>query len=326
MSDGNQKKIVFLYSGPHVPDVIIESAKTKVPDGFSLQFCELSTPDAERRAAVESADYIMAYAVGFDDIDIAGRARLFQLLSAGYDRFDLKAFAALGLPIATNGGANAPTVAEHALLLMLAVYKKLGMRDRTMRAGNWVGMREALSMRELRGKQVGIVGFGKIGRLLAEMVGGFRTSVVYYDVQAAPPEVERDLNAKRVELDELMKTSDVISLHTPLNDATRGLIGRETLARMKSTAILINTGRGPVVNEDALYEGLKSGAIAGAGLDVFEVEPLDPKSPLLTLDNIVVTPHIAGTTLDTWTRRLDFAFGNFQRVDGGEAAESLIPG
>ena len=322
----NHKNIVFLYSGSHVPDVIVESAKAKVPEGFSLQFCENKTPDAERRAALANADYVMAYAVGFDDFDVVGRARLFQLLSAGYDRFDLGAFAKLGLPIATNGGANAPTVAEHALLLMLAVYKKLGLHDRALRAGEWVGMREALSMRELRGKQVGIVGFGKIGRLLAEMLGGFRTDVVYYDVVAAPPAVERALSARRVDLDELMAISDVISLHTPLNDATRGLIGRETLARMKSTAILINTGRGPVVNEEALYEGLRDGAIAGAGLDVFEVEPLDPDSPLLTLDNIVVTPHIAGTTLDTWTRRLDFAFGNFQRVDGGAPADFLIAG
>jgi phosphoglycerate dehydrogenase-like enzyme len=321
----NNKKIVFLYSGSHVPDVIIESAKSKVPDGFSLIFCENKTPDAQRRAALADADYVMAYAVGFEDFDVVGQARLFQLLSAGYDRFDLNEFSKLDLPIATNGGANAPTVAEHALLLILAVYKKLGMHDRTMRGGEWVGMREALSMRELRGKQVGIVGFGKIGRLLAEMVGGFRTNVVYYDVQAAPAEIERELNAKRVELDELMATSDVISLHTPLNDATRGMIGAQTLARMKSTAIIINTGRGPVVNEAALYEGLRDGAIAGAGLDVFESEPLAADSPLLTLDNIVVTPHIAGTTLDTWTRRLDFAFGNFQRVDGGAPAESLIP-
>ena len=320
----NSKNIVFLYSASHVPDIIAESAKSKVPDGFSLIFCENKTADAERRAALAKADYVMAYAVGFEDFDVVGQARLFQLLSAGYDRFDLAAFAELGLPVATNGGANAPTVAEHALLLILAVYKKLGMHDRTMRAGEWVGMREALSMRELRGKQVGIVGFGKIGRLLAEMVGGFRTKVVYYDVQAAPAEVERALNARRVELDELMETSDVISLHTPLNDATRGLIGAQTLARMKSTAIIINTGRGPVVDEAALYEGLRDGAIAGAGLDVFESEPLAADSPLLTLDNIVVTPHIAGTTLDTWTRRLDFAFGNFQRVDGGAGAEFLI--
>ncbi len=322
----NHKNIVFLYSGSHVPGIIIEQATSMAPEGFSLQFCENKTPESERREALGNADYVMAYAVGFEDFDVVGKARLFQLLSAGYDRFDLEAFAKLGLPIATNGGANAPTVAEHALLLILAVYKKLGMHDRTMREGKWVGMQEALSMRELRGKQVGIVGFGKIGRLLAEMVGGFRTSVVYYDVQAAPAEIERELNAKRVELDELMETSDVISLHTPLNDATRGLICAESLARMKSTAIIVNTGRGPVVNEEALYAGLKDGAIAGAGLDVFEVEPLDPASPLLKLGNIVVTPHIAGTTLDTWTRRLEFAFGNFERVDGGAEAAFLIPG
>lgn len=322
----DSQKIVFLYREASVPGQIIEAAKSQTPDGFALELCGATTPDAERREALATADYIVAYGVPFDDLDVAKSARLFQLLSAGFDRLDLKAFADAGIPVANNGGANAPTVAEHAVLLMLSVFKKLPLHHNALQGGEWLGLREALRMRELRGKQVGIVGFGRIGREVARIVNGFLASPVYYDAVDAPQPVEEELKVRKMNLPELLATSDVVTLHTPLNDATRGLIGADELAAMKSTAILINTSRGPVVKEADLVRALDDEIIAGAGIDVFEEEPTATDNPLFDRDNVVTTPHYAGTTLDTWSRRLEFAFSNIVRVSRGDAPLSTVGG
>ena len=322
----NSEKIVFLYRSATVPDLIVEAARAQTPDGFELIPCEMSMDPAERRRQVAEADYLMLYAVGFEDLDVARKARLMQILSAGYDKLDVPALAAAGIPLATNGGANAPTVAEHALLLMLAVYRKLPLHHSRLTAGEWLGHREVLGLRELRGKQVGIVGFGKIGREVARMVNGFLAQIVYHDVMPVDPAVEAALSARRMPLDDLFATSDIVTLHMPLDPASRALINRDVLVRMKSTSILINTARGPVVNEPDLIAALQAGTIAGAGLDVFEAEPLATDSPLLAMDNVVVTPHTAGSTIDTWWRRLDFAFENITRVSRGEEPLFVVPG
>lgn len=322
----NTQNILFLYSAASIPEQIIASAHAAVPDGFSLTLCERGTSDDVRRDLVSIADFIMLYGLRFDDLDVARSVRLLQLLSAGYDRLELDAFTKAGIPVANNGGANGPTVAEHAILLMLAVFKKLPLHHNALHAGKWLGLSEGLRMRELRAKQVGIVGFGHIGREVARMARGFLATVVYSDVQTAPPEVEQALGARQLPLPELLASSDVVTLHTPLNDATRGLIDADALASMKSTAILINTSRGPIVRENDLAEALRTATIAGAGLDVFDPEPLASDSPLLGMDNVVVTPHIAGTTIDTWSRRLEFAFGNIARVARGETPEAVVNG
>ena len=209
-------------------------------------------------------------------------------------------------------------------LLMLSVLKKLPLHHAALQRGEWLGLSEGLSMRELGGKQVGIVGFGRIGQAVARNVRGFLARVVYHDDRAAPAHIEAELEAKRVSFDALVETSDVVTVHTPLTDATRGLFDRRVFDRMKRTAILVNTARGPVVNQAHLVEALDRASIAGAGLDVFESEPLGADNPLLGRDNVVVTPHNAGTTIDTWTRRLDFAFSNIERVARGEAPHSVV--
>ena len=315
------ENILLLFNKSNIPDRILEDAKAQTPDGFTLTLCDSTLSDADRREKVGQADYIIAYGMGFDDFDVAEKVKLFQVLSAGYDRLDLERFKAMNIPVANNGGANAPTVAEMAVLLMLSVFKKLPLHHNKLHEGEWLGHREALKMRELRDKQVGIVGFGHIGRETARNVNGFLAHVAYFDPMGAPPEVEKELSAKRMELDELIRTSDVISVHTPLLPATRGMFSTAQFAAMKPTAIFVNTARGPVVDEAALIDALDKGEIAGAGLDVFEEEPLATDSPLLGRDNVVVTPHIAGTTIDTWTRRLDFGFGKCRPcLERGSAA------
>ena len=181
-------------------------------------------------------------------------------------------------------------------------------------------------MRELRGKTVGIVGFGRIGREFARIAKGFQANIIYCDAVRAPTSVEQEVGAERLALDDLLQRADVVSVHTPLTAETKGLINARTLGLMKPSAILVNTSRGPVIDEPALIEALRNNRIAGAGLDVFTAEPLETDSPLLSLDNVVLTSHIAGVTLDTWSRRIAFGFANIERVAAGQPPESVIAG
>jgi phosphoglycerate dehydrogenase-like enzyme len=321
------KRIVFLHSNRSVPQEIIDIAYKKVPTGFDLALLEQATDSAEKIKRFAEADFILGYPGDMTEQEIrsAKKCRLLQLMSAGYDRILLPVWREMQVPVANNGGANAIPVAEHAVLLMLAVFKWLPQHHTALHDGRWLGHDKVLGMFELRKKTVGIVGFGHIGREVARCLLGFQTTTLYYDVARAAPEVEQEFKARQVPLEELLRQSDLVTLHTPLLPQTRALIGAPQLALMKPTAILVNTARGPIIDEVALYEALKAKRIMGAGLDVFMREPIDPKNPLLELDNVVISPHIAGSTYDTWFRRLDLAFGNITRVARGEAPAYVIP-
>jgi glyoxylate reductase/D-3-phosphoglycerate dehydrogenase len=323
-----QKTIVFLYSQRLVPPEIMQMARELLPAEFSLEWLEQGEASAIRRDKFARADIMFAYPgnPSAEDLTTARKLKLFQVLSAGYEWLDLAAFKRAGVPVANNGGANAPTVAEHAILLILAVYKKLPLHHNTLHEGRWLGAQETLRMREFRGKTLGIIGFGRIGRELAQIARGFQTTICYYDAVRAPAAVEQSLGATFVSFDELLTKADVVSIHTPLTSETKGFINARALGLMKPSAILINTSRGPVIDEPALIAALREKRIAGAGLDVFVAEPLPAESPFLSLDNVVLTSHIAGVTLDTWSRRLAFAFDNARRVASGQAPESIIVG
>lgn len=209
------------------------------------------------------------------------------------------------------------------MTLILSCNRHLPAAHMDTRDGAW--MRPALdgySSYELFGKTVGIVGAGRIGSTIASMLRGFETETLYYD----PIRSERaeEFGATRVELDDLMRRSDVVTLHADLNRTSRQLIGARELALMKPDAILVNTCRGPVVDEAALIAVLKAGGIRGAGLDVFEEEPVDSNNPLLSMDNVVVAPHVAGKSSESYPRRVSFAFENMQRVWDGDQPQSVV--
>ena len=323
-----QHTIVFLHSHGLVPPEVIHMVKEQLPAGFRMDFLEQSSPADTRLEKIARADFILAYPGNptADELNAAKHLKLFQMLSAGYEWIDLALFQKLGVPVANNGGANAPTVAEHAILLILAVFKKLPLHHNTLHEGQWIGARETLQMRELRNKTVGIIGFGRIGREFARIAKGFQANIFYYDTVRAPTAIEQEIGAERLSLDDLLQRADVVSVHTPLTAETKGLINARTLGLMKPSAILVNTSRGPVIDEPALIKALQNNRIAGAGLDVFTAEPLETDSPLLSLDNVVLTSHIAGVTLDTWSRRIAFGFGNIERVAAGQPPESVITG
>ena len=321
-----RERIVFLYQEKFVPPEVIDMLRAHLPERFELDVVEQDNPSTDRHAAVTGADYVLGYPgdVLQTELQAATNLKLLQLLSAGYEHVDLDAFNTRAIPVANNGGANAPTVAEHSIMLMLAVYRKLPLHHNALHDGHWLGTDETLNMRELRGKTLGIVGFGKIGQEVARVSSGFQTRNLYFDAVRTSEAVEQELAVQYFPLPELLDQADVVTIHTALNEQSENLINAEMLALMKTSAILINTSRGPVVDEPALIEALRKSEIAGAGLDVFRHQPLDPHSPLLSLPNVVVTPHHAGVSLDTWTRRITFGYENIERVASGKPAEAIV--
>lgn len=310
---------------PPSPDVG-EIAREMAPSGCELVLAYADTP--ELGAALATADYLLCYPnVVMNDAfyRAAPRLKLVNLLSAGYDNVDIAAARRARVPVANNGGANAISVAEHALMLMLTVSRKLVWQHANVSNGRWRGNGPAPRMYELFDKTLGIVGLGTIGKKVARLAQAFGMRVQYYDIVRLPEHAEDALGVRFRLLRELLRTSDIVSLHTPLNEGSRHLIGAGELAGMKDGAILINTSRGPVVDEQALTAALSRGKLFGAGLDVFDQEPTPPDNPLLKLDNVVLTAHFAGPTWDNHVARFRNAFDNVQRIERGEQPLWVVP-
>lgn len=311
---------------PSQPAVILDMARSLTPPGFELVVADPGTPGFYQAAA--DAEYYLGLArqMGGEFFRSAPKLRLVQLLSAGYDRVDVEAARKAGVPVANNGGANAIAVAEHTLMLMLAVLKRLVRFHNDVVAGRWrVGDFAEARVYELAGKTLGIVGLGNIGKKVARRAAAFDMDVHYYDIARLTEDQEDALGVRFVLLAELLRTSDVVSLHVPLDDTTRSMLGPRELALMKPSAILINTCRGPVVDEAALHRALTQGQIAAAGLDVMVEEPPAPAHPLLALPNVTLTPHTAGPTWENWTARFRNGFDNIQRVAAGRPPRWVIP-
>jgi phosphoglycerate dehydrogenase-like enzyme len=290
------------------------------PEGLDLVFVE--TPhEQERVEMAREADYILCSwtPVSGQVIEAGRRVKLIQKYGIGVDKIDLETAARRGVPVCIAAGANAVAVAETAITLMLAVYKRLCVAHNSLRAGEWLKWELRTGCYELWQKMVGLIGGGNIGRAVAKRLShGFECRVLYHDVFRLPPETEAAAGMIYTPLEDLLRQSDIVSLHVPLTPETRGFIGTKTLALMKPTAVLINTSRGGVVDEPALIAALQKGAIGAAGLDVFAKEPPDRDNPLLRMDNVVVTPHNGGGTVDTMKRIIGHAFGNILRVERGE--------
>jgi phosphoglycerate dehydrogenase-like enzyme len=296
------------------------------PADFAVTVYPASMPDSEKLPIVAAADFLILFPGYLSEpvLRAAHNVKLIQLVSVGFDRMDLKLCRELGIPVANNGGTNALDVTEHTVALILAFYRRLVEMDANVRASQWSAIDSGASTYCIEGKTVGIVGLGQIGQRVARLLGAFGARILYYDPYPPAPSIAHDLKAQRVNLEELFKLSDIVTLHMPLNEGTRALVNERMLGLMKPTALLVNTCRGPVVDEAALTAALRERRIAGAALDVLEQEPPDPANPLLQLDNVLFTPHTAGVTRDTWPRRGKFIFENLQRVWNGEAPLAAI--
>jgi glyoxylate reductase/D-3-phosphoglycerate dehydrogenase len=307
-------------------DEIVEDAREMTPDGFELMIAAPGSPDY--KAALAEADYLLGNIQGMDDsfYQAAPRLRLVQLFSAGYDHVDLQAARRAGVPVSNNGGANSRAVAEHSILLMLAVYRRLVHHHEMTAAGRWRGNQPSPTLFEMHGKTLGVVGFGTIGKRVARIAaGGFDMRVQYNDIVRLSEDAEDALDVRYRLLPELLRTSDIVTLHVPLTSLTRNMIDAAALARMQPHAILINCSRGPVIEFAALHDALTSGRIAGAGLDVFPTEPPSPSEAILSLDTVVLTPHLAGASRETRVKQTRNAFDNILRVSRGERPLWVVP-
>lgn len=231
-------------------------------------------------------------------LDAAGpRLKVVSNHAVGYDNIDIPAATARRIPVGNTPGILTDATADCAFALLMTAGRRIVEGDRYVRAGHWKTWGPSLLLgSDFAGATLGLVGFGRIGRAVARRARGFDMRVIYYDPQAAP---EPGLEAEAVDLDTLLRESDFISLHTPLTPETRYMINAAAFARMKPNAVLVNTSRGPVVDPQALYDALKSGRIFAAGLDVTDPEPIAMDSPLLTLENCVIIPHIASASRTT---------------------------
>lgn len=248
---------------------------------------------------IEDADGVMVRMTPLGAADIARTKKLKIICKqgVGFDTIDLAAAKAKGIPVCRTPGVNSEAVAEMALALGLAATRRIAELDRMLRAGANIE-RPRLLGPEMWGKTVGVVGIGDIGSRVAQKWRmAFQAQVIAYD-----PYVKKTSYEKKDRLEDLLVEADLLTLHCPLNDETRHMIGRRQLALMKPSAVVVNTARGGLIDEAALYEALKAGRLFGAGLDVWEVEPPPKDHPLLTLPGVVATPHAAGGTFDTQER------------------------
>ena len=293
------------------------------PKGFEIVKALHNSP--EMKAALPGTDYFVGFVQQYVTPQLfkeAPRLKLIQMLSAGYDRADLDAARKSKVPLCNNGGANSVAVSEHAMLL--AVSRRLITQHGNVTAGRWHG-NQPPTVHEVRNKVLGIVGLGTIGKKVARLGLAFGMTVHYYDIARLKEEEEDALGVRFRLLPEILRGSDILSLHVPLNKSTQHMIGPDELALMKKSAIIVNTSRGPVIDEKAMTAALSTGRLFGAGLDVFDEEPTPPDNPLLKLDNVVLTAHLAGPTWESNVTRLRNGFDNVQRVARGEPALWVVP-
>jgi glyoxylate reductase len=262
---------------------------------------------AARSACVDGLLSLLTDPVDAGLIAAAPRLRAISNYAVGVDNVDLEAAGARGIQVGNTPDVLTDSTADLALALMLAAGRRLAEGDALVRRGDWRTWEPQLLLgRDLHGATVGIVGFGRIGKAVARRLEGFGCTVLHTSRRGGSP------------LGELLARSDFVTLHCPLTEETRGLIGAEALARMRPTALLVNTARGPIVDSDALLEALRAGAIAGAALDVTDPEPLPREHPLLAAPNLLVLPHVASATHATRERMADMAVDNLMAALAGE--------
>jgi phosphoglycerate dehydrogenase-like enzyme len=293
--------------------------KQNVRAGFEPRFLHAQSPDFTH--ALIEADYLVLFEsrITADHIGAARGLKLIQLPQVGYDNVDLAAAARAGIPVCNTPGLVALSVAEHTLMLILATLRRLIESDASVRRSEWPQLRLfQKGLHDFAGATLGIVGLGATGSALARIARPLAGEILYTQRHRLPADQERALGVAYAPLDNLLQRCDVVSLHVPLNETTRGMIGRRELELMKPTAILVNMARGAVVQFDAFLAHMRGGKLRGAAFDVLWEEPPASDNPLLAFDNIVFSPHVASGSQETAWMALSAAFDNVYRVAAGE--------
>ncbi|MBR61636.1 MAG: lactate dehydrogenase [Dehalococcoidia bacterium] len=302
------------------PEIYTEIAMYS-PKGLTTINTDLKKIHDNNFAHIKDAEFIMLCGNVIPDeiINVPNNIRLIQLMSAGWDFLNIPLIKSLNIPVANNGGANSWAVADHTIMLILATYHRLIEVDKATRDGEWGYPLDGTNVFELAGKRVGLLGMGNIARQVARRLLPFDARIQYHDLHRLSPNDEEDLSIKYVDMETLFSSSDIISIHIPLIDSTYHLIDKNLIDLMKPSAIIVNTSRGSIIKESYLIKALSRNKISGAALDVFEQEPIEKNNPLLSMKNVIVTPHCAGNNWDAWSRRAKFGYSNIQNmVNGGE--------
>jgi lactate dehydrogenase-like 2-hydroxyacid dehydrogenase len=288
------------------------------PPEFADVWLDDGDPDEVRRRKLAEAEFLVGGRVDQALLDLMPKVRMIQLGGVGYEHVDVEACDRRSVPVAITPEGTVTGVAEHTVMMMLAIYKHLAEAHAALKRGEWIHDRLRPICLMLEEKRVGIVGMGRIGREVARRLRGFDVETVYHDIRPLAAEDETRYGARHLELDELLSTSDVVTLHVFLGPGSKHLIGQRELELMKPTAVLINTSRGDVVDEAALCGHLAAGKLYGAGIDAWQEEPTSPENPILRLENVLVTPHMATANRDAVVKKSRATYANFQRVLRGE--------
>jgi len=309
--------------------VLFDEPRLRLAEHFDVEYWEGNErpPRAEvlrRIAGKDALICLLTEKIDRELLDAAGpNLRIAANVAVGYDNIDVPACTERKVAVTNTPGVLDETTADFTWTLLMAVARRLVEADRLARSGAWRQWNlDQLCGTDIWGKTLGIIGFGRIGRAVARRAAGFRMRVIYNSTTRAPAEIERELNAEFMQRDRVLAEADFVSLHVPLRENTRGLIGPAELAKMKRTAFLINTTRGPVVQEAALVAALEQGIIAGAALDVFEREPLI--SDGLRRDNVVLAPHLGSASVETRTRMAMIAVENAIALFNGKQPPTIL--
>ena len=309
-----------------LPLPLVERMRPMFPAGTNLDVVSsLSEEDLARHAADADILLVIHRKVDAHILSILPHVRFIQRIGVGYDNLDLEALQAAGVVAAYTPGANAVAVAEHTILLMLALLKRFPAAESATRQGGWPTMELfQAGIGDLANSTVGLVGFGSIGQAVAKRLAPFESHLLYTARYAVDSATEQQFGVRYVSLDDLLASSTIVSLHVPLTEATRRLIGETELAKMQAGAFLVNTSRGEVIDEAALHHAIESGKLGGAALDVLSNE--DPGgNPFADLSQVIVTPHIAGGSRAAVERAIQMALANIARYLRGEPAHDLVP-
>jgi glyoxylate reductase len=309
--------------------VLFDEPRRRLTEHFDVEYWKGSErpPRVEvlqRVAGKDALICLLTERIDRELLDAAGpNLRIAANVAVGYDNIDVPACTERKVAVTNTPGVLDETTADFTWTLLMAVARRLIEADRLARSGAWRQWNlDQLCGTDIWGKTLGIIGFGRIGRAVARRAAGFRMRVIYNSTKRAPAEIEGESNAEFMERDRVLEQADFLSLHVPLRENTRGFIGPLEFAKMKRTAFLINTTRGPVVQEGALVAALEEGTIAGAALDVFEREPLI--SDGLRRDNVVLAPHLGSASIETRTRMAMISVENVIALFGGKQPPTIL--
>ena len=320
------KKVVSLAPLPAV--IISELFKMQGVEGLEVVdgsgFSPEQIIEAVKEAGYIIGDYTFHRRITREVAQAARQVKLIQQPSVGYQHIDVAACTEFGIKVANAAGANTIAVAEHTVMTALCLLKNILYAARTTAAGEWRQME--VRPVELFGKTWGLVGFGRIGKAVAERLIPFGPRMIYFDPLRIEAAEKKRYQVTFAGFEDVLRSSDVLSLHCPLTNETMGLINRDNIALMKPGAVIINVARGGVIDEPALAEALRGGKLGGAALDVFSEEPIDHANPLLATaaDKVILSPHVAGVSQEAQGRIITMTISNIIKVMQGQIPESLV--